>query len=70
MKESRKPLSRDNNCLDRLRTRNRNVAQDLLMHAMMIKSFLSELLSFRFFYSESLDQDKIKGLWPYGLQCL
>ena len=27
--------------LDRLRTRNRSVAQDLLMHAMMIKSFLS-----------------------------
>ncbi len=39
---SRKPLCRDNNaCMDRLRTRNRNVAQDLLMHAMMIKSFLS-----------------------------
>ncbi len=27
--------------LDRLRTRNRSVAQDLLMHAMMIKNFLS-----------------------------
>ncbi len=27
--------------LDRLRTINRSVAQDLLMHAMMVKSFLS-----------------------------
>ncbi len=26
--------------MDRLRTRNRSVAQDLLMYAMMIKSFL------------------------------
>ncbi len=38
---SRKTLSEQRQQrLDRLRTRNRSVAQDLLMHAMMVKSFL------------------------------